>query len=118
MTYPTASGAVEALRDIDLAVGRGELVAIVGPSGCGKSTLLRIPAGARPPSRGGVEVDGRPVERPLRSVGMVFQAPVLLKWRTIESNVLLPAELSGLRSRAYRARAAELLALVGLGDFA
>src|SRR5262245_12921724 len=118
MTYPTASGAVEALRDIDLAVGRGELVAIVGPSGCGKSTLLRIIAGLRPPSRGRVEVDGRPVERPLRSVGMVFQAPVLLKWRTIESNVLLPAELSGLDSRAYRARAAELLALVGLGDFA
>ena len=118
MTYPTTSGAVEALRDIDLAVGRGELVAIVGPSGCGKSTLLRIIAGLRAPSRGRVEVDGRAVERPLRSVGMVFQAPVLLKWRTIESNVLLPAELSGLDPRAYRARAAELLALVGLADFA
>ena len=118
MTYPTTSGAVEALRDIDLAVGRGELVAIVGPSGCGKSTLLRIIAGLRPPSRGRVEVDGRSVERPLRSVGMVFQAPVLLKWRTIESNVLLPAELSGLDPRAYRTRAAELLSLVGLGDFA
>ncbi len=118
MTYPTASGAVEALRDIDLAVGRGELVAVVGPSGCGKSTLLRIIAGLRPSSRGRVEVDGRPVERPLRSVGMVFQAPVLLKWRTIESNVLLPAELSGLDPRAYRARAGELLSLVGLADFA
>jgi NitT/TauT family transport system ATP-binding protein len=118
MTYPTASGTVEALRDVDLAVGRGELVAIVGPSGCGKSTLLRIIAGLRPPSRGRVEVDGRPVERPLRSVGMVFQAPVLLKWRTIESNVLLPAELSGLDPRAYRARARELLALVGLAEFA
>ena len=118
MTYPTASGTVEALRDVDLAVGRGELVAIVGPSGCGKSTLLRIIAGLRPPSRGRVEVDGRPVERPLHSVGMVFQAPVLLKWRTIESNVLLSAELSGLDPRAYRARAGELLALVGLADFA
>ena len=118
MTYPTASGMVEALRDVDLAVGRGELVAIVGPSGCGKSTLLRIIAGLRPPSRGRVEVDGRPVERPLRLVGMVFQAPVLLKWRTIESNVLLPAELSGLDPRAYRARAGELLSLVGLAEFA
>jgi NitT/TauT family transport system ATP-binding protein len=58
------------------------------------------------------------VERPLRAVGMVFQAPVLLKWRTIESNVLLPAELSGLDPRAYRARAGELLSLVGLADFA
>jgi NitT/TauT family transport system ATP-binding protein len=60
MTYATASGPVEALRDIDLAVGRGELVAIVGPSGCGKSTLLRIIAGLRAPSRGQVQVDGRP----------------------------------------------------------
>ena len=118
MTYTTASGTVEALRDIDLAVGRGELVAIVGPSGCGKSTLLRVIAGLRPPSRGRVEVDGRPVTRPLPSVGMVFQAPVLLKWRTIESNVLLPAELSGLDPDAYRGRAAALLRLVGLDEFA
>ncbi|MGH7315101.1 MAG: ABC transporter ATP-binding protein [Candidatus Rokuibacteriota bacterium] len=118
MTYPTASGPVEALRDIDLAVGRGELAAIVGPSGCGKSTLLRIIAGLRPASGGRVEVDGREVLRPIPSVGMVFQAPVLLKWRTIEANVLLPAELSGLDPRAYRSRAGELLRLVGLGEFA
>jgi len=118
MTYTTASGTVEALRDIDLAVGSGELVAIVGPSGCGKSTLLRVIAGLRPPSRGRVEVGGRPVTGPLPSVGMVFQAPVLLKWRTIESNVLLPAELSGLDPDAYRSRAAELLRLVGLAEFA
>ena len=118
MTYATASGPVEALRDIDLAVGRGELVAIVGPSGCGKSTLLRIIAGLRPPSRGRVQVDGRPVVRPIPSVGMVFQAPVLLKWRTIEDNVLLPAELSRLDPRDYRARAAQLLRLVGLAEFA
>ena len=118
MTYSTASGPVEALRDIDLAVGRGELVALVGPSGCGKSTLLRVIAGLRPPSRGRVEVDGRPVTGPRPSVGMVFQAPVLLKWRTIEGNVLLPAELSGLDPAAYRSRAAELLRLVGLAEFA
>jgi len=118
MTYATASGPVEALRDINLAVGRGELVAIVGPSGCGKSTLLRIIAGLRPPSRGRVQVDGRPVVRPIPSVGMVFQAPVLLKWRTIEDNVLLPAELSRLDPRDYRARAAQLLRLVGLAEFA
>ena len=118
MTYATASGPVEALRDIDLAVGRGELVAIVGPSGCGKSTLLRIIAGLRAPSRGQVQVDGRPVVRPIPSVGMVFQAPVLLKWRTIEDNVLLPAELSRLDPRDYRARAAQLLRLVGLAEFA
>jgi NitT/TauT family transport system ATP-binding protein len=118
MTYATTSGPVEALRDIDLAVGRGELVAIVGPSGCGKSTLLRVIAGLRAPSGGRVEVDGHPVTGPRPSVGMVFQAPVLLKWRTIEGNVLLPAELSGLDPAAYRSRAAELLRLVGLAEFA
>jgi NitT/TauT family transport system ATP-binding protein len=118
MTYTTASGTVEALRDIDLAVGSGELVAIVGPSGCGKSTLLRVIAGLRPPSRGRVEVGGGVVTGPLPSVGMVFQAPVLLKWRTIEANVLLPAELSGFDPDAYRSRAAELLRLVGLAEFA
>ncbi len=118
MTYATGSGPVEALRDIELTVGRGELVAVVGPSGCGKSTLLRIIAGLRAPSRGRVEVDGRPVVRPIPSVGMVFQAPVLLKWRTIQDNVLLPAELSRLDPRVYRARAAQLLRLVGLAEFA
>jgi NitT/TauT family transport system ATP-binding protein len=118
MTYRAESGPVEALRDIQLTVGRGELVALVGPSGCGKSTLLRIVAGLRPASTGSVVVDGHPVTRPIPAVGMVFQAPVLLKWRTVRDNVLLAAELSNLAPAAYRARADELLRLVGLGDFA
>jgi NitT/TauT family transport system ATP-binding protein len=118
MTYPAASGPVEALRDIDITVDGGALVAVVGPSGCGKSTLLRIIAGLRPPSAGKVEVAGRPVTRPASSIGMVFQAPVLLKWRRVVDNVLLPAELAGLGASAYRRRAAELLELVGLADFA
>ena len=117
MTYRAESGPVEALRDIQLRVGRGELVALVGPSGCGKSTLLRIVAGLRPASAGTVAVDGRPVTRPIPAVGMVFQAPVLLKWRTVRDNVLLAAELAGLAPAAYRARADELLRLVGLADF-
>ena len=117
MTYAAAGGAVEALRDISFAVGQGELVAVVGPSGCGKSTLLRIVAGLRAATSGTVTVDGTAVVRPLSAVGMVFQAPVLLKWRTVRDNVLLPAELSGLDPRAYRARAEGLLGLVGLGDF-
>ncbi len=117
MVYAAASGPVEALRDIALAVGRGELVALVGPSGCGKSTLLRVVAGLIAPTRGRVLVGDRPVTRPLAEVGMVFQSPVLLKWRTIVDNVLLPAELSGLARAAYRARAGELLRLVGLGEF-
>jgi NitT/TauT family transport system ATP-binding protein len=118
MVYAAASGPVEALRDITLAVDRGELIAVVGPSGCGKSTLLRIVAGLRPVTSGRVLVGGRPVTRPVAEVGMVFQAPVLLKWRTILDNVLLPAELSGVDRDAYRGRAGELLALVGLGQFA
>lgn len=86
-----------AVRDISFAVGQGQLVALVGPSGCGKSTLLRIVAGLRPPTVGRVAVAGQPVTRPLSSVGMVFQAPVLLKWRRLLDNVLLPADLAGRR---------------------
>ena len=118
MVYRTASGPVEALRDISLDVGRGEFVSLVGPSGCGKSTLLRIVAGLRAATAGAVSIDGAPVIRPIANVGMVFQAPVLLKWRTVLDNVLLPAELAGLGTGGYRQRAIELLRLVGLGDFA
>ena len=118
MTYVTASGPVEALRGISLGVRRGELVAVVGPSGCGKSTLLRIVAGLRRATSGTVTVNERPVTRPIPEVGMVFQQPVLLKWRRVLDNVLLPAELAGRDASAYRARARELIALVGLGEFA
>ncbi|MFT3820593.1 MAG: ABC transporter ATP-binding protein [Rubrivivax sp.] len=118
MVYPTAGGPVEALRGISLAIAAGEFVALVGPSGCGKSTLMRIIAGLRPASSGRVTVDGRPVTGPLSTVGMVFQAAVLLKWRSVLDNVLLPAELSGLDPRRYRERALQLLTLVGLADFA
>src|SRR5713101_3461713 len=117
MTYEAPSGPVEALRDITFGVGRGEFVALVGPSGCGKSTLLRIVAGLRPPTAGDVTVNGRPVTHPIAQVGMVFQAPVLLKWRTVLDNVLLPAELAGLEAKRYRDRAHELLLLVGLCSF-
>lgn len=117
MTYQAESGPVEALRDISLAVEEGEFLAVVGPSGCGKSTLMRIIAGLRQVSSGRVTVDGAVVNGPVSRVGMVFQAAVLLKWRTILDNVLLPVELSGLNPGAYRERARELLHLVGLADF-
>lgn len=117
MVYAADAGPVEALRDITLDVGRGELLAIVGPSGCGKSTLLRIVAGLRRATTGAVTVAGRPVTGPLAEVGMVFQAPVLLRWRRVLDNVLLPAELAGRDPRQYERRARELLALVGLADF-
>lgn len=118
MTYETESGPVEALRDITLDVAEGEFISLVGPSGCGKSTLLRVVAGLRPMTAGRVVVDGTPVTRPIPKVGMVFQAAVLLKWRTVLDNVLLPAELAGLNPRDYRARANALLELTGLKEFA
>ncbi len=73
----------------------GEFVSLVGPSGCGKSTLLRIVAGLRPAAFGTITVAGRIVKQPIPDIGMVFQAPILLKWRSILENVLLPAELAG-----------------------
>src|SRR2546423_1864077 len=118
MVYQTTSGPVEALRDISLDVAQGEFISLVGPSGCGKSTLLRIIAGLRRATSGAVIVNGIDVAKPIANVGMVFQAPVLLKWRTILDNVLLPAELAGLAPTSYRQRALDLLRLVGLEDFA
>ena len=118
MVYPAESGPVEALRDISLRIHEGEFVALVGPSGCGKSTLMRAIAGLRPLTSGRILVDGAVVDRPIAQVGMVFQAALLLKWRTVLDNVLLPVELSGGRTAQYRERALQLLKLVGLGDFA
>jgi NitT/TauT family transport system ATP-binding protein len=115
-TYETRRGSVVALDDISFTVRRGEFLAVVGPSGCGKSTLLRIVAGLRGASSGSVTVDGREVTAPLR-VGMVFQTPALLRWRTTLDNVLLSPDLAGLSVGRYRERALELLELVGLGSF-
>ena len=118
MTYEAASGPVEALAGISLSVGAGEFVSLVGPSGCGKSTLLRIVAGLRPATEGAVRVGGNIVRAPIADVGMVFQAPILLKWRSIVQNVLLPAELARKKDiRALRKRAAQLLDMAGLAGF-
>lgn len=117
MVYEAESGPVEALQGITLSVAEGEFVAIVGPSGCGKSTLMRIIAGLRQVTSGRVVVDGLVVSRPISRVGMVFQSAVLLKWRTVLDNVLLPAELSGQDPAKFRERALQLLQLVGLGEF-
>lgn len=118
MVYQAESGPVEALRGINLSINRGEFVSLVGPSGCGKSTLLRCIAGLRPVTKGRIVVDGAPVVNPIPKVGMVFQTAIMLKWRTVLDNVLLPTELYGLNPADYRDRAHELLKLVGLGDFA
>jgi NitT/TauT family transport system ATP-binding protein len=117
LTYRAASGAVEAVQDLSFTVQKGEFIAIVGPSGCGKSTLLRMVAGLRPPTRGTLLFEGQPILGAMKSVGMVFQAPVLLPWRTITKNILLAAELSGLPTDRYLNRAAQLLEVTGLKDF-
>jgi len=104
-----------AISDASFDVLPGELVSLVGPSGCGKSTLLKILAGLIPHDAGEVRI-GSPTHPfdPTRDIGMVFQAPLLLKWRRILDNVLLPAEILGLPLAAARERARGLLELVGL----
>ncbi|HEX2255424.1 MAG TPA: ABC transporter ATP-binding protein [Afifellaceae bacterium] len=112
------SGAtVTALRDVNISVFPREFVSFVGPSGCGKSTLLNIVAALLPASSGVVYLDGEPVLEPSRKVGFMFQAPVLLPWRTVEKNVLLPAEVFGMDVEAHKEKARAVIEAVGLGDF-
>ncbi|WP_127090812.1 ABC transporter ATP-binding protein [Aquabacter cavernae] len=111
-------GHVLALDDIDFTVQEGEFVCIVGPSGCGKSTLLKILAGIVPHSVGTVTVRGRPPSDAANRLGLVFQAPVLLPWRTVLQNTMLPAQVLGLDAKAAEARARDLLKMVGLEQFA
>ncbi|MGE5130754.1 MAG: ABC transporter ATP-binding protein [Sphingomonadaceae bacterium] len=111
-------GGHPAISDASFDVMPGELVALVGPSGCGKSTLLKILAGLHPRDGGELRIGSATHPfNPARDVGMVFQAPLLLKWRRILENVLLPAEILGLPRAEARGRARELLALVGLAGY-
>ncbi len=115
--YLTGSGRTLALQNVHLTVAKDEFVALVGPSGCGKSTLLRIISALVKPSKGQVSINGTPVIGPSRDVGIVFQQPVLLPWRTILDNILLPAEILGLDLKRARERAFHLLELVQLRGF-
>lgn len=117
-TYRTREGeSIRALQDIHLSIGDGEFVTVVGPSGCGKSTMLKILAGILRPSRGAVSIAGEKQSGPSRRVGVVFQSPVLLPWRTIIENVMVPAEIQGLDLVVHRERARSLLKMVGLEGF-
>jgi NitT/TauT family transport system ATP-binding protein len=111
-------GATQALAPVSFEVADGEFIAIVGPSGCGKSTLMRLVAGLTAPSEGSIEAAGAVVRAPVTELGMVFQQPTLLEWRTALENVLFQVEIRGKGAGPYRARALELLEQVGLRDFA
>ena len=116
-TYYTKNGEVHALDKIDLDVYDEEFTTVVGQSGCGKTTILKIISGLLPKTSGSVKLNGQEVTGPVSDVGMVFQSPVLPKWRNVLANVMLPVEILGLDEEEYEKRAMDLLKLTGLTGF-
>jgi len=117
-SFGQRSTAKEVLAAVDCVVEEGEFVSLLGPSGCGKSTLLMMVAGLEPITRGRIYAGDRLVEAPLADIGIVFQDPTLLPWRTTLANVLFPIDVMRRPRAADVARARGLLDLVGLGDAA
>jgi len=111
-------GEIEAIRDASFALTTGDFVSVLGPSGCGKSTLLMMIAGLISPSAGKIAVGGSPVRGPRREIGIVFQSPVVLPWRSIIDNVLFPIEMLKLSRRKFLPRAFELLEMAKIAEFA
>ena len=116
-TYRTRDGEVESLKPLTFDILEGEFLAIVGPSGCGKSTLLKMVGGLLPVSAGRIALNGREVAGPPDDVGIVFQSPVLLAWRSVLDNVMLQIEMRRLPRATYLPKAHALLEMVGLGGF-
>jgi NitT/TauT family transport system ATP-binding protein len=115
-TFSREGDSLEVLRNMSIDVPARQFISILGASGCGKTTLLMMLAGLEPISSGSIEIGGRPVRRPRRDVGVIFQDPTLLPWKTALENVLFPIEIFGLSLSEYRPRAQALLELVALGD--
>jgi NitT/TauT family transport system ATP-binding protein len=115
--YGRGRGEIVAIQSITLDIERGEFVSILGPSGCGKSTLLLMMAGLVPPTRGSIEVDEKPVTKPLTDIGIAFQQDLLFDWRTALGNVMLQADIRGLDRTSARVKALALLERVGLKGF-
>jgi NitT/TauT family transport system ATP-binding protein len=116
-TFGGRGKTVHALQDISFGIAPGEFVSFLGPSGCGKTTLMMILVGLAGPDRGETCIAGRPVSGPFTDVGIVFQNPELLEWRTALENILLQIEIRRLKVRDFSERAKELLARVGLRGF-
>ena len=115
MTYMTKKrGSAEALKPLSLDIRTGEFVSVVGTSGCGKSTLLKIVGGLLKATAGRVTVNGEVVSKPREDMGIVFQNPVLLPWKSVLENVLLVPKIQRLDKRMFRERASDLLRMVGL----
>ncbi|CEJ15022.1 Bicarbonate transport ATP-binding protein CmpD [bacterium YEK0313] len=117
MVFNRGETQVHALDHVSMDIRDGEFIAIVGPSGCGKSTLIKLVSGLRAPTAGRLAVRGRQVMKPRGDVGIVFQSPVLLPWRSILDNVMLPIDVLKQDRTTGRERALALLRLVGLGGF-
>ena len=125
LTYRLGKETTLALADATLGIEKGEFIAVVGPSGCGKSTIMKLVTGLLPASGGVVTVAGQKVTGPIKGVGMAFQNPTLMPWRSTIDNILLPMEVVEPHKRRFRAnraeyveRAMKLLRTVGLADFA
>lgn len=116
-TFQVGGGDIVALQGVDLDIRRGEFISFVGPSGCGKSTFLNMVAGLLPATSGTASVMGEAVEGPSPRVGFMFQSPVLLPWRSVLKNVLMPAEVHGLDPNTIEAKARSVITAVGLGGF-
>lgn len=109
--------AVAAVKDVSFEFRKGEFVSLLGPSGCGKTTVLKMMGGLLPATSGLLELNGRQITEPYPGVGVVFQSPTLMPWRTVIGNVLYPMEILGKNDAKAKARAREILELVGLSGF-
>lgn len=118
--FTTKAGPVVALESVDLTVAAGEFVSLIGPSGCGKSTLLRLMADLDQPTSGGITVQGKSAKQARldQEYGIAFQQSGLLPWRSVAANIELPLQIHGVGKADRTARSAELLAMIGLSDFA
>ena len=116
-TFDTAGQPVPAVKDVSFQFRKGDLIALLGPSGCGKTTVLKMMGGLIPASGGLLELDGKAIDAPFPGVGVVFQAPTLMPWRSVLGNVLFPMEVIGKNDARAKTRAREILKLVGLDGF-